>query len=138
MAISLVSINRFREYIDFKVFRVRPRPLTHKGHLGSDNMSYHWKSTYDFLFHNLWTPSLISSYRFRDISTFNSFIHVLDNMTFDPNRSYMGSKTFFSLESPYMTSYIRQSMDTISHIIVPFPRCIDFNSFQGSTSIFDP
>ena len=54
------------EILDFQIFRVRPWPLTPKGHLGVEKFYTVWKPIYDFLF-DFNGHHLSISYRFRDI-----------------------------------------------------------------------
>ena len=53
------------EIFDFKVFRVRPWPLTPKGHVGSKKIIPFEKAIYDFLF-DFYGHHLSISYRSRD------------------------------------------------------------------------
>ena len=96
------------EIFDFKVFRVWPWPLTHKGHLGSKKF---------ILFEMPYMTSYLTS--MDTISLSRTVFEIFDLKIFRvwpwplTLRGHLGSKNCISLERPYMTSYLT-SMDTIS------------------------
>ena len=99
--------NRFRD-IRLQIFRVWPWPLTPKGHLGSEN------------FIPLKSPYMTSYLTSMDtISLSRTVSEIFEFKVFKvwpwplTPKDHLGSKTFFSLKSPYMTSYMT-SMSTIS------------------------
>ena len=114
-SMDTISLSRtVSEIFDFKVFRVRP--LTPKGHLGSEN------------FIPLESPHMTSYLTSMDtISLSRTVSEIFEFKVFRvwpwplTPKSHLGSKNFISLESPYMTSYLT-SMDTISISIAPFSR----------------
>ena len=96
------------EIFNFKKFRVRPWPLTPKGHLGSKN------------FIPFESPYMTSYLTSRDtISLSLTVFEIFDVKKFRvwpwplTPKSHLGSKNFIPFESPYMTSYLT-SMDIIS------------------------
>ena len=108
---SMDTISLFRtvfEIFDFKVFRVRPWPLTPKGHLGS-NFFKPFESHY--------MTSYLTS--MDAISLSRTVLEIFDFKVFRvwpwplTPKGHLGSKKFIPFESPYMTSYLR-SMNTIS------------------------
>ena len=97
------------EIFDIKIFRVRPWPLTQKGHLGSNIFYTIRKPIYDFLF-DFYGHHLSISYRSRDIRL-QSFQGL--TLTFDPKRSSGVKQKVIPFESLYMTPYLT-SIDNIS------------------------
>ena len=96
------------EIFDVKVFRVRPWPLTPKGHLGSKQF-IPFESPY-------MTSYLTSMY---NISLSRTVFEIFDVKVFRVRpwpltpKGHLGSKQFIPFESPYMTSYLT-SMYNIS------------------------
>ena len=170
-----ISLSRtVSEIFDIKVFRVRPRPLTRKGHLGSENFipleSLHMTSyftsmdtisvsrtvseIFDFKVFRVWpwpltpkdhlgsknsisleSPYMTSYLTFMDtISLSCTVSEIFDFKVFRvwpwplTPKSHLGSKTFFSFERPYMTSYLT-SMDTIS-LSRTVSEILDFKVFR--------
>ena len=104
-----ISLSRtVSEIFDFKVFRVRPWPLTPKCHLGSKNL---------ILFESPYTTSYLTS--MVNISLSRTVSEIFDFKVFRVwpwflnTKGHLGSKNFKMFESPYMTSYLT-SMDNIS------------------------
>ena len=119
------------EIFNFKVFRVGPWPLTHKGYLGSNFFYTIWKPMYDFLF-DFYEHHLSISYRSRDIRLQN-FQGL--TLTFDPWRS-SGVEKFYTIWKPiydFLFDFYEQHL-SISYRF----RDIRLQSFQGSTLTFDP
>ena len=107
-SMDTISLSRtVFEIFDFKVFRVRPWPLTPKGHLGSKNF---------ILFESPYMTSYLTS--MDTISLSRTFFEIFDFKVFRvwpwplTSKGHLGSKNFIPFESPYMTSYLT-SMDTI-------------------------
>ena len=96
------------EIFDFKVFRIWPRPLTPKGHLGSKIV---------IPFESSYMTSYLTS--INTISLSRTVFEILDFKIFRvwpwplPFKGHLGSKNFILFESSYMTSY-STSMDTVS------------------------
>ena len=96
------------EVFDFKVSRVRPWPLTPKGHLGSKKF---------IQFESPYMTSYLTS--MDNISLSCTVFEILEFKIFRvwpwplTPKGHLGSKSFIPFESPYMTSYLT-SMDTIS------------------------
>ena len=95
------------EIFDFKVFRVWPWPLTHKGHLGSKNF---------IPFESPYMTSYLTSMDTISLSRTVLEIFKFKNFRVWPwpltPKSHLGSKNFIPFERPYMTSYLT-SMNTI-------------------------
>ena len=108
-SMDTISLSRtVSEIFEIKVFRVRPRPLTPKDHLGSEN------------FIPLESPHMTSYLTSMDtISLSRTVSEIFDFKVFRvwpwplTPKVHLGSKNCISLESPYMTSHLT-SMDTIS------------------------
>ena len=123
-SMDTISISRtVSEIFDFKVFRVRPRPLTPKGHLGSEN------------FIPLESPHMTSYLTSMDnISLSRTVSEIFEFKVFRvwpwplTPKGHLGSNNCISLESPYMTSYLT-SMDTISLSRTVF-EIFDFKVFR--------
>ena len=123
---SMDTISLFRtvsEIFDFEVLRVWPWPLTPKGHLGSKNCI------------PLESPCMISYLTSMDtISLSRTVSEISDFKMFKvwpwplTPKGHLGSKTFFSFERPYMTSYLT-SMDTIS-LSRTVSEILDFKVFR--------
>ena len=96
------------EIFDFKVFMVRPWPLTPKSHLGSKNL-YYSKAHIWLPIWFRWTTSLY-------LVPFLRY-SILKLLRFDldlwPPKCHLGSKILILFESLYMTCYLA-SMDNIS------------------------
>ena len=96
------------EIYNFKVFRVWPRPLTPKGHLGSKC---------SILFESSYMTSYLTS--IDNISPSRTVFDIFDFKVFRvwprplTRKGHLGSKNFIPFESPFMTSYLT-SMNTIS------------------------
>ena len=123
-SMDTISLSRtVSEIFDFKVFRVRPRPLTPKGHLGSENFipleSPHMTSYLTSM------DTISLSRTVSEIFEFKVFRVWLWPLT---PKGHLGSKNCISLESPYMTSYLT-SMDTISLSRTVF-EIFDFKVFR--------
>ena len=111
------------EIFDFEVFRVWPRPLTPKGHLGSKNF---------IQFESPYMTSYLTS--MDTISLSRTVFEIFDFKVFrvwpwplTPNK-HLGSKYFIPLRSLYMTSYLT-SMDIISLSRTVF-EIFDFKIFR--------
>ena len=123
-SMDTISLSRtVSEIFDFKVFRVRPRPLTPKGHLGSEN------------FIPLESPHMTSYLTSMDtISLSRTVSEIFDFKVFRvwpwplTPKDHLGSENFIPLESPYMTSYLT-SMDTIS-LSRTVSEIFDFKGFR--------
>ena len=96
------------EILNFKIFRVRPWPLTSEGHLWSKN------------FEPFESPYMTSYLTSMDtISLARTVFELFDFTVFRvwpwplTSEGYLRSNCFIPFESPYMTSYLT-SMDTIS------------------------
>ena len=108
-SMDTISLSRtVFEIFDFKIFRVRPRPLTPKGHLGSENFIPLESPHMTYYLTSMDTISL--SRTVSEIFDFKVFRVWPWPLT---PKGHLGSKNCISLESPYMTSYLI-SMDTIS------------------------
>ena len=96
------------EIFDLKVFRVWPRPLTPKGHLGSKKF---------IPFERPYMTSYLTS--MDTVSLYCTVLEIFDFKVFRvwpwplTPKGHLGSKKFIPFERPYMTSYLT-SMDTIS------------------------
>ena len=124
-SMDTISLSRtVFEIFDFKVFRVWPWPLTPKGHLGSKNFIPLESSYMTSYLTSMDTISL--SRTVSEIFEFKVFRVWAWPLT---PKDHLGSKTFFSLESPYMTSYLT-SMDTISLSRTVFSEIFDFKVFR--------
>ena len=114
MTSYLTSIDTFSlsravfKIFDFKGFRVRPWPLTFRGHMGSKNLSP---------FESPYMTSYLTS-----IDTFSlsrTVFEIFDFKNFGvwpwplTSEGHLGSNVFITFESPYMTSYLT-SIDTSS------------------------
>ena len=104
-----ISLSRtVSEIFDFKIFRVWPRPLTPKGHLGSKKF---------IAFESLYRTSYLTS--MDNISLSHTVFEICDVKVFRvwpwplTSKGHLGSKNVIPFESPYMTSYLT-SMDNIS------------------------
>ena len=108
-SMDTISLSRtVSEIFDINVFRVRPRPLTPKGHLRSENFIPLESPHMTFYLTSMETISLS-----RTVSEIFDFkILRVWPWPLTPN-GHLGSKNCISLKSPYMTSYLT-SMDTIS------------------------
>ena len=108
---------------DFKVFRVWPRLLTPKGHLGSKKI---------ILFERPYMTSYLTS--MHTIFLFRTVFEIFDFKAFRvwpwplTPKGHLGSKKIIPFESPYMTSYLT-SMDTISLSRTVF-EIFDFKVFR--------
>ena len=123
-SINTISLSRtVFEIFDFKIFRVWPRPLTPKGHLGSKNSN---------LFESPYMTSYLTS--MDTISLSPTVFEIFDFNVFRvwpwplTPEGHMGSILFKPFESPYMTSYLT-SMDTISLSLTVF-EIFDFKIFR--------
>ena len=111
------------EIFDFKIFRVWPRPLTPKGHLGSKNF---------IPFESPYMTSYLTS--MDTISLSRTVFEIFDFKVFRvwpwplTPEGHLGSKNFIPFESPYMTSYLT-SMGTISLSRTVF-EIFDFKVFR--------
>ena len=108
-SMNTISLSRtVLEIFDFKVFRVRPWPLTSKSHLGSKNF---------IPFGSPYMTSYLTS--MNTISLSRTVLEIFDFKVFRvwpwplTPEGHLGSNKFMLLESPYMTSYLT-SMNTIS------------------------
>ena len=111
------------EIFDFKVFRVRPWPLTPKGHLGSKKIIPFER------------PYMTSYLTFMNtISLSRTVFEIFDFKVFRvwpwplTPKDHLGSKKIIPFERPYMTSY-STSMDTISLSRTVF-EIFDFKVFR--------
>ena len=111
------------EKFDFKVFRVRPWPLTRKVHLGSKNV---------IPFESLYMTSYLTS--MDNISPPRTVFKIFDFKVFRvwpwplTLEGHLGSKIFIPFEGPYMTSYLT-STDNISPSRTVF-EIFDFEVFR--------
>ena len=122
MDTNFLSLTVF-EIFDLKNFRVRPWPLTPKGHLGSKN-SIPFESPYmtSYLtFMDTISPSL-TIFEIFDFKMFRVWPWPLTP------KGHLGSKIFILFESPYMISYLT-SMDTISLSLTVF-EIFDLKNFR--------
>ena len=120
-SMDTISLSRtVFEIFDFNVSRVRPWPLTPKGHLGSKNF---------IPFERPYMTSYLTS-----LDTISLSRTVFEIFDFNVSRvwpwpltpkGHLGSKNFIPFERPYMTSYLT-SMDTISLSRAVF-EIFDFN-----------
>ena len=111
------------EIFDFKVFRVRPWPLTPKGHLGSKNFIPFESSCMTSYLTSMDTISLSRTvFEIFDFEIFRVWPWPLTL------KGHLGSKIFIPFESPCMTSYLT-SMDTISLSRTVF-EIFDFEIFR--------
>ena len=108
-SMDTISLSRtVIEIFDFKVFRVRPWPLTPKSHLGSKKC---------IPFESPYMTSYLTS--MDTISLSRTVLEIFDFKVFRVRpwpltpKGHLGSKNFIRFESPYKTSYLT-SMDTIS------------------------
>ena len=123
-SINTISLSRtVFEIFDFEIFRVWPRPLTPKGHLGSKN-SILFESPYMTSYLTSMDTISLSPTVF-EIFDFNVFRVWPWPLTF---KGHLGLKLFIPFESPYMTSYLT-SMDTISLSLTVF-EIFDFKIFR--------
>ena len=111
------------EIFDFKVFRVRPWPLTPKGHLGSKKIIPFER------------PYMTSYLTFMNtISLSRTVFEIFDFKVFRVRpwpltpKDHLGSKKIIPFERPYMTSYLT-SMDSISLSRTVF-EIFDFKVFR--------
>ena len=111
------------EIFDFKVFRVWPRPLTPRGHLGSKQF---------IPFERPYMTSYLTA--MNNISLSRTVFEIFDLKVFRvwpwplTPKDHLGSKIFIQFESPYMTCYLT-SMDKISLSRTVF-EIFDFNVFR--------
>ena len=111
------------EIFDFKVFRVWPRPLTPKGHLGSEKF---------IPFERPYMTSYLTS--MDTISLSHTDLEIFDFKVFrvwpwpSTPKGHLGSEKIIPFERPYMTSYLT-SMDTISLSCTVF-EIFDFKVFR--------
>ena len=111
------------EIFDVKVFRVWPRPLTPKGHLGSKNcipLESSYMTSYLTSMDNIPLSRTVS-----EIFDFKIFRVWPWSLTL---KGHLGSKEFIPFESPYMTCYLT-SMDNISLSRTVF-EIFDFKVFR--------
>ena len=131
-SMDTISLSRtVSEILDFEVFRVRPWPLTPKGHLGSENFILLESSHMTSYFTSMDTISL--SRTVSEIFDFKVFRVWPWPLT---PKGHLGSKNCISLESPYMTSYLT-SMDTIS-LSRTVSEIFDIKVFRVRPRPFDP
>ena len=123
-SMDTISLSRtVFEIFDFKVFRVRPWPLTPKGHLGSKKI---------ILFESPYMTSYLTS--MDTISLSRTVFEIFDFKVFRvwpwslTPRGHLGSKKIILFGRPYMTSYLT-SMDTISLSRTVF-EIFDFKVFR--------
>ena len=123
-SMDTISLSRtVFEIFDFKVFRVWPWPLTHKGHLGSKKF---------IPFEKPYMTSYLTS--MDTISLSRTVFEIFDFKVFRvwpwplTPKSHLRSKKFIPFERPYMTSYLT-SMDTISLSRTVF-EIFDFKVFR--------
>ena len=119
-----ISLSRTdSEIFDFKIFKVRPWPLTSKGHLGSKNF---------IPFESLYMTSYLTS--MNNISLSRTDFEIFDFKMFRvwpwplTPKSHLGSKKIIPFESPYKTSYLTP-MDNISLSRTVF-EIFDFKVFR--------
>ena len=111
------------EIFDFNVFRVRPWPLTPKGHLGSKMV---------IPFEKPYMTSYLTS--METISLSRTVFEIFDFKVFrvwpwpSTPKGHPGSKNIIPFERPYMSSYLT-SMDTISLSRAVF-EIFDFKVFR--------
>ena len=119
------------EIFDFEVFRVWPRPLTPKGHLGSKFFYSIRKPIYDFYLTSMDTISLSRTvFEIFDFGVFRVWPWPLTP------KGHLGSKHFIPFESKYMTFYLT-SMDTISLSRTVF-EIFDFKVFRVWLRLLTP
>ena len=123
-SMDIVSLSRtVFEIFDCEVFRVWPRPLTPKGHLGSKKI---------IPFERPYMTSYLTS--MDTISLSRTVFEIFDFEVFRvwpwplTPEGHLGSKKIIPLERPYMTSYL-SSMDTISLFRTVF-EIFDFEVFR--------
>ena len=123
-SMDTISLSRtVFEIFDFKVFRVRPWPLTPKGHLGSKKIILFESPYMTFYLTSMDTISLSRTvFEIFDFKVFRVWPWSLTP------RGHLGSKKIILFGRPYMTSYLT-SMDTISLSRTVF-EIFDFKVFR--------
>ena len=131
-SMDTISLSRtVFEIFDFKVFRVWPRPLTPKGHLGIKIL---------IPFESPYMTSYLTS--MDTISLSRTVFEIFDFKVFRvwpwplTPKGHLGIKILKPFESPYMTSYLT-SMDTISLSRTVF-EIFDFKVFRVRPWPFTP
>ena len=123
-SMDTISLSRtVLEIFDFKVFRVWPRPLTPKDHLGLKifiPFESPYMTSYLTSMDNIYLSSTV--FEIFDFKVFKVWSWPLTP------KGRLGSKKFIPFESPYMTSYLT-SMDNISPSRTVF-EIFDFKVFR--------